>query len=79
MAPSIEPQLSATILTLMYMGDVVFAVSGALNAARPRMGTHPRPVDGAHGLVDARPLRAAVVCGRRTGDLFFHYNGHFDA
>lgn len=37
MAPSIEPQLSATILTLMYMGDVVFAVSGALNAARHRM------------------------------------------
>ena len=31
-----EP-LSASILAIMYVGDVVFAVSGALNAARHRM------------------------------------------
>ena len=36
MAPTHET-LSATILAIMYIGDVVFAVSGALNAARHRM------------------------------------------
>ena len=36
MTPVNEP-LSASILAIMYMGDVVFAVSGALNAARHRM------------------------------------------
>ena len=32
-----EESLSATILVIMYFGDVVFAVSGALTAARHRM------------------------------------------
>ncbi len=36
MATPIEP-LSASILAIMYFGDVVFAVSGALTAARYRM------------------------------------------
>ncbi len=36
MATPIEP-LSASILTIMYFGDVVFAISGALTAARYRM------------------------------------------
>jgi uncharacterized membrane protein YeiH len=36
MAPTHE-SLSASILAIMYIGDVVFAVSGALNAARHRM------------------------------------------
>jgi uncharacterized membrane protein YeiH len=36
MAPTHET-LSATILAIMYIGDVVFAVSGAMNAARHRM------------------------------------------
>ncbi|MEE8307673.1 MAG: TRIC cation channel family protein, partial [Gammaproteobacteria bacterium] len=36
MAAPIEP-LSASILAIMYFGDVVFAVSGALTAARYRM------------------------------------------
>ena len=36
MAPVNEP-LSTSILAIMYFGDVVFAVSGALNAARHRM------------------------------------------
>ena len=36
MTPVNEP-LSASILAIMYIGDVVFAVSGALNAARHRM------------------------------------------
>jgi uncharacterized membrane protein YeiH len=36
MTPINEP-LSASILTLMYLGDVVFAVSGALRAARHKM------------------------------------------
>jgi uncharacterized membrane protein YeiH len=36
MAPASEP-LSASILVLMYFGDVVFAISGALTAARYRM------------------------------------------
>ena len=36
MAVPIEP-LSASILAIMYFGDVVFAVSGALTAARYRM------------------------------------------
>ena len=36
MAPAGEP-LSASILAIMYFGDVVFAVSGALTAARYRM------------------------------------------
>jgi uncharacterized membrane protein YeiH len=36
MAPVSEP-LGIGILTIMYVGDVVFAVSGALNAARHRM------------------------------------------
>ena len=37
MATVIEPQLSASILAIMYFGDVVFAISGALTAARYRM------------------------------------------
>ena len=36
MAPPIEP-LSTSILVIMYFGDVVFAISGALTAARYRM------------------------------------------
>ncbi|MDX2492973.1 trimeric intracellular cation channel family protein [Desulfosarcina sp.] len=36
MPPANDP-LSASILAIMYFGDVVFAVSGALNAARRRM------------------------------------------
>ncbi|MCP4687356.1 MAG: trimeric intracellular cation channel family protein [Desulfobacterales bacterium] len=36
MMAAIEP-LSVIILAIMYLGDVVFAVSGALNAARHRM------------------------------------------
>ena len=36
MTTSIEP-LSASILAIMYFGDVVFAVSGALAAERHRM------------------------------------------
>ena len=36
MAPANEP-LSTSILAIMYFGDVVFAVSGALTAARYRM------------------------------------------
>ena len=36
MAPPIEP-LGTSILAIMYFGDVVFAVSGALTAARYRM------------------------------------------
>ena len=36
MTPINEP-LSTSILAIMYLGDVVFAVSGALNAARHRM------------------------------------------
>ena len=36
MVPAIEP-LTASILAVMYFGDVVFAVSGALTAARYRM------------------------------------------
>jgi uncharacterized membrane protein YeiH len=36
MTPVIEP-LSASILAIMYFGDVVFAVSGALTAARYKM------------------------------------------
>ncbi|CAB5124466.1 hypothetical protein D3OALGA1CA_2794 [Olavius algarvensis associated proteobacterium Delta 3] len=36
MAPSSDP-LSASILAFMYFGDVVFAISGALTAARYRM------------------------------------------
>ena len=36
MAAPIEP-LSASILAIMYFGDVVFAVSGALTAARYRL------------------------------------------
>ncbi len=36
MEASIEP-LSTSILAMMYFGDVVFAVSGALTAARYRM------------------------------------------
>jgi len=36
MAPSSDP-LSASILAIMYFGDVVFAISGALTAARYRM------------------------------------------
>jgi uncharacterized membrane protein YeiH len=36
MPPAIEP-LSSSILAIMYFGDVVFAVSGALTAARYRM------------------------------------------
>ncbi len=36
MTPPSEP-LDAGILTMMYLGDVVFAVSGALTAARHRM------------------------------------------
>jgi uncharacterized membrane protein YeiH len=36
MAPSSEP-LTTSILAIMYFGDVVFAVSGALTAARYRM------------------------------------------
>jgi uncharacterized membrane protein YeiH len=35
-APSVEP-LSTSILVIMYFGDVVFAISGALTAARYRM------------------------------------------
>jgi len=35
-APPIEP-LSTSILAIMYFGDVVFAISGALTAARYRM------------------------------------------
>jgi uncharacterized membrane protein YeiH len=36
MAVTIEP-LSASILAIMYFGDIVFAISGALTAARYRM------------------------------------------
>ena len=36
MEPSIQP-LSTSILAIMYFGDVVFAVSGALTAARYKM------------------------------------------
>jgi uncharacterized membrane protein YeiH len=36
MAVPVEP-LSTSILAIMYFGDVVFAVSGALTAARYRM------------------------------------------
>ena len=36
MPAPIEP-LSTSILAIMYFGDVVFAVSGALTAARSRM------------------------------------------
>ena len=36
MPPAMEP-LSSSILAIMYFGDVVFAVSGALTAARYRM------------------------------------------
>ena len=36
MPPAMEP-LSGSILAIMYFGDVVFAVSGALTAARYRM------------------------------------------
>jgi len=36
MAPASEP-LTTSILAIMYFGDVVFAVSGALTAARYRM------------------------------------------
>jgi uncharacterized membrane protein YeiH len=36
MTVPLEP-LSNSILTIMYFGDVVFAVSGALTAARYRM------------------------------------------
>lgn len=37
MAHAVEP-LSTSILVIMYFGDVVFAVSSALTAARYRMG-----------------------------------------
>lgn len=36
MSQPIEP-LGATIVAIMYFGDVVFAASGALTAARHRM------------------------------------------
>jgi uncharacterized membrane protein YeiH len=36
MTPSVEP-LSSVIVAMMYFGDIVFAVSGALAAARHRM------------------------------------------
>ena len=36
MAPPSEP-LTTSIMAIMYFGDVVFAVSGALTAARCRM------------------------------------------
>ena len=37
MEPTIIAPLSTSILIIMYFGDVVFAISGALTAARYKM------------------------------------------
>ena len=85
MAPASET-LSISILAIMYFGDVVFAVSGALTAARYRMdilgfvligtitgiGGGQRAADGPHGLVDPGSARIDTVRGGGLGHLLFY-------
>ena len=87
--PPVNEPLSSTILTLMYIGDVVFAVSGALNAARHRMdvlgfvligtitgiggGTTRDLLMGRTVWWTQEPFEL-LLCAGRIADLFFYSN-----